>query len=151
MPLMPRRDSEERFSGVPPELRRGPGRRRKEGLRLTQIRVLLELAKLPPNGSLSRNKLSERTGLKVPPIIRSVGPSDPVQRAYQESEKCSYGGYPTLITLCMVVEECIDVDGLEEWCYSITELGRQEASKYDENELPAQRDSYRDKRESPEE
>lgn len=131
-----------RVSITPPiGIRRGrrPNRR---GPSLPQIRVLCVLAKA--EGPLTKAKISSLIGNKTNVLAaRAVGYSDPVKRAAFENSKD--GGFrPSLLTLGYVAEISLDIDGVEEIAYELTDSGKAIYKKLKDegriDDLPALRD-----------
>lgn len=112
--------------------------RRQLGLPLPQIRVLLAL--LEANGPLTRRSLSAKIGNKTPVVVgRAVGYSHPEKRAAFENSKD--GGYTdSLLTRGYVVEEMLDIDGINEVVIILTEMGRGMAEGLKDMDLPPLRD-----------
>lgn len=107
-------------------------RKKKEGMRTGQIRVLLALSTLSPQGGLTRAKLSELVGATNGWVYCFTGSTDEKQREKTEKEM----GYPSLLTLSYIRTLLVQAEeGLpKERIYRITAAGRKalEAAMQDE-------------------
>jgi hypothetical protein len=96
-----------------------PGRQRKSGLRVAQLRILKLLCET--KGLLTKQKIAEK--LDEPSTAWMSAPlglfNEELRGGREERE-----GYPSLLTLGYV--ECIilDIDGLTERTYQVTDAGR---------------------------
>lgn len=102
--------------------RRQPGTRKiHDVLSVPQIRVMLALAKA--HGPLTRTKLSNRIGNKTTVVVgRALGYDDPEKRTRFENTKDG-GHRPSLQTLGYVKLLVLDIDGLLENAYELTDTG----------------------------
>lgn len=93
---------------------------RSRGLPSWQVRILQVLA---ARGWLTSAKISTlaRTHRSNQTRVWGIGYSDPEKRRVAEEKS----GIPSLLTLGFVEESVLDVDGLQECCYSITRAGRE--------------------------
>lgn len=122
-------------------------------LRVPQVRVLQLLTKLVPGSGMTRATLSNHLGNKTGVVVgRAVGYSDPALRATFEQTKDGGGSpgnpCPSLLTLGLVRERKLWIDGLVEVHVVITDLGRQVMDQLGDVKLPAIRDSYAGSRQS---
>lgn len=96
------------------------------GLNISQLRVLYALYQ-DSNGAFDRSKLAERCGNKTAAMVGKVlGCSNPMKRYF--SERSNIGKKTgklcySLLTLKMVEEIHLDIDGATEKLFSITEKG----------------------------
>src|SRR5262249_14290433 len=101
----------------------GPIRPRKQGLRKPQIRVL-QLLNRRTVGALTRSKIATRLHLSQVRVGKIVGRRDPKKRTAFEQTRD--GGFrPSLLTLGLVRQVRLDIDGVTEIAIEITTQGRQ--------------------------
>lgn len=100
------------------------GRRKVNGLRKPQIRVLLVLK--DSKGPSSREVICTRANLDPVCLGNAIGSVKPGERVEREAKQ----GYLSLITLGLVKETTLDIVGKKERCYEITESGKKELEKY---------------------
>lgn len=113
-----------------------PTTKRHTELKIPQARILAVLANGIPPPALTRPKLAVRAGFS--PISGSV---TRVLNGIREGSS-SGAAHPGLIELGLIATEVIDVDGVEEQVYSITDAGRAALACWlDFNDLPKMRDS----------
>jgi hypothetical protein len=128
MPPIPKRKqletpSHEVVSEFPANLSRR-GRKKANGLRKPQIKVLLVLR--DSKGPASREVICNRANLDPVCLGNAIGSVKPGERATRETKQ----GYPSLITLGLVEETTLNIVGKKERCYEITESGKKELEKY---------------------
>lgn len=91
-----------------------------------QVRVLRCLAECP--GWMSKPKLCQKLNNSSTLVGKTIGYSDPVNRAAFEQTKDGGGKpgkpFPSLLTLGYVEETVIDVEGVKETCYQCSANGR---------------------------
>lgn len=96
----------------------------KEGLRPAQVRILRALAKV--KGVLSRAMIAHEARVSRGWLSDFVGHVDPAKRAAREA----HTGIISLLSLGLVRERVLDIDGKRERAYEITVSGRQSLIYY---------------------
>lgn len=95
---------------------------KKSTLTLAQIRVLRVLGE--EDSPLTLSKIASRIGTVYAYASRVVGCEDPERRARMEAGEVQGGKALTLITLNAVEKFDMDIDGVREVGYELTEEGR---------------------------
>ena len=95
-------------------------RKDKSGLRVHQIRVLRALRE--SKGPLSRSKIAEKAGITLTVVARALGYENKEKREHFEKHG-KEGGFLSLLTLGLVREMPLDIDGKIEVCHQLTKEG----------------------------